>query len=141
MRQNSQPLRDRSVDTGLLRLMTRLKTWPKDQAKTWKMSQRVQATLRRTIIGGQWSQWRLLQHGYTNHGCCLQCMPTLDTSTPEAEEDDHRGQASIAESAICLRLPQVPPEVKDDEVQDEVLKAHCITGCGSVLAWRRLAQG
>eukprot|EP00959_Pyramimonas_sp_CCMP1952_P420098 8799254-Pyramimonas_sp.AAC.1 len=84
------------------------------------MSQRAQATLRSTIIGGQSSQWRLFQHGYTNHGCCLQCMPTMGTLTPEAEEGDHRGQASIAESDICLRLPQVPPEVKGDEVQGEV---------------------
>eukprot|EP00959_Pyramimonas_sp_CCMP1952_P079202 1655394-Pyramimonas_sp.AAC.1 len=48
------------------------------------------------------------------------CMPTLDTLAPETEEEDHRGQASIAGSDICLRQPLVPPEVKGDEVQDEV---------------------
>eukprot|EP00959_Pyramimonas_sp_CCMP1952_P417613 8749544-Pyramimonas_sp.AAC.1 len=84
------------------------------------MSLRAQAALRSTVIGGQWTQWRLFQHGYTNHGCCLQRMPTLDTLAPEVEEDDRRGQASLAESATCLRLPPVPPEETGEEVQDEV---------------------
>eukprot|EP00959_Pyramimonas_sp_CCMP1952_P428534 8975884-Pyramimonas_sp.AAC.1 len=60
------------------------------------MSLRAQAALRSTVIGGQWSQWRLFQHGSTNHGCCLQCMATVDTLAPEAEDDDHKGQASLA---------------------------------------------